>query len=253
MRLFHKCHSGFISESNYSISNRNQNLNPVQVDNIRLWRQPRTFSIFNLKDYLSAGSNSGISLENDRKTQIIKAAVKRFSKHGLGKTTLDEIARDLRIGKATIYHYFISKESLFYSSIEWESEQFIEEVRSIFENGTLSLRGRFNEYFTCKENIDQKYKLLYDIFLQLMGDDSFEKEKAILQSMLRKEEIILEMVLNPAYRTKQLKHIPSLPVMFVTTSWGWLFGVKLNRITNGEDQVLSRELLNTLIENVLPD
>ena len=192
-------------------------------------------------------------MENDRKIQIIKAAVKRFSKHGLGKTTLDEIARDLRIGKATIYHYFVSKEVLFYSSIEWESEQFLEEVKSVFENETMSIRERFNEYFLLKEKIDQKYKLLYEIFLLLMGDDNFEKEKAILKSMLRKEEIILEMVLNPAYRSKELKHIPSLPVMFVITSWGWLFGVKLNQITSAEDQVLPKELLNILIENVLPD
>lgn len=192
-------------------------------------------------------------LENDRKTQIIRAAVKRFSKHGLGKTTLDEIARDLRIGKATIYHYFVSKEALFYSSIEWEGENFISEVKAIFDDETIPLRERFNEYFICKENIDQKYKLLFEIFLQLMADDSFEKEKAILTSMLRKEEIILEMVLNPAFRQKQLKHIPSLSVMFVTTSWGWLFGVKLKKITNVEDQSLSKEILNILIENVLPD
>ena len=171
----------------------------------------------------------------------------------MGKTTLDEIARDLRIGKATIYHYFKSKEVLFYSSIEWEGEQFISEIKSIFENEALSLRERFNEYFLCKENIDQKYKLLYEIFLLLMGDDSFEKEKTILKSMMRKEEVILEMVLNPAYRMKEIKHIPSLPVMFVITSWGWLFGVKLNRVAGSEDKVLPKELLNILIENVLPD
>lgn len=192
-------------------------------------------------------------MENDRKTQIIKAAVKRFSKHGPGKTTLEEIARDLRIGKATIYHYFTSKEELFYSSIEWESEQFIAEVKSIFDNETCPLRERFNEYFLCKEKLDQKYKLLYEIFLLLMKDDSHEKEKTILKSMLRKEEIILELALNPVYRSKEMKHIPSLPVMFVTTSWGWLFGVKLNQLTSGEDPLVSKELLNILIENVLPD
>ena len=43
-------------------------------------------------------------MANDRKNQIIKAAAKRFARHGLNKTTLDEVARDIRIGKATIYH-----------------------------------------------------------------------------------------------------------------------------------------------------
>ncbi|HKB84675.1 MAG TPA: TetR/AcrR family transcriptional regulator [Ignavibacteriaceae bacterium] len=192
-------------------------------------------------------------MENDRKTQIIKAAVKRFSKHGLGKTTLDEIARDLRIGKTTIYHYFISKEALFYRSIEWESEQYVEEVKTIFANEGMPLRDRFNLYFNSKETIDQRYKLLYDLFLLLMKDDSFEREKDILRSMLRKEEVILEMVLNPLYRKKELKAVPSLPVMFVVTSWGWLFGIKLNQITSNDGQLFSKELLSTLIENVLPD
>jgi AcrR family transcriptional regulator len=192
-------------------------------------------------------------LETDRKTQIIKAAVKRFSKHGLGKTTLDEIARDLRIGKATIYHYFDSKEALFYRSIEWEIEQYIEEAKSIFDNEAVPLRERFYSYFTIKETVDQKYKLLYELFLLLMKDDSFDKEKEILRSMLRKEEVILEMVLIPAYRKKELRTIPTLPLLFVVTSWGWLFGTKLNQITNSENQLISKELLHILIDNVLPD
>jgi AcrR family transcriptional regulator len=191
-------------------------------------------------------------LEKDRKSQIIKAAVKRFSKHGLGKTTLDEIARDLRIGKATIYHYFISKDALFYRSIEWESDQYLEEVKLIFENEEIPLRERINSYFNSKEMIDQKYKLLYDLFLLLMKDNTFEKEKDILKSMLRKEELILELALNPANRKKEMKTVPSLPVMIVVTSWGWLFGTKLNQIMN-HDQVISKELLNIFIENVLPD
>jgi AcrR family transcriptional regulator len=191
-------------------------------------------------------------LENDRKSQIIKAAVKRFSKHGLGKTTLDEIARDLRIGKATIYHYFKSKDELFYRSIEWESEQLIEEIKLIFEKEEITLRERINSYFNCKEIIDQKYKLLYELFLLLMREGTFEKEKEILKSMLRKEEIILEMVLNTQNRKKEIKSLPSLPRMFVLTSWGWLFGTKLNNIT-GDDRVVSKELLGIFIENILPD
>jgi len=54
-------------------------------------------------------------MANERKHQIIRAAVKRFARHGHGKTTLEEIARDIRIGKATIYHYFESKDELFFA------------------------------------------------------------------------------------------------------------------------------------------
>lgn len=192
-------------------------------------------------------------MENDRKTQIIKAAVKRFSKHGLGKTTLDEIARDLRIGKATIYHYFISKEALFYSSVEWECDQYIEEIKAIFDNPELPLHKKLNSYFSNKENIDQKFKLLYDLFLLLMKDDTFEKERVILRSMLRKEEMILEMALNPHYRKKEVNNSPSLPLMVLITSWGWPFGMKLIHIEGDGNQVQSAELINILIGNILQD
>jgi predicted transcriptional regulator len=192
-------------------------------------------------------------LENERKNQIIKAAVKRFSKHGLGKTTLDEIARDLRIGKATIYHYFTSKEELFYGAIEWESDQYLEDVKLIFENNEITLKEKFNSYFTDKESIDQKYKLLYEIFLILMKDEIFDREKEILKTMLRKEEIILEMALNPVQRKKEMKIRSSLPGLFVLSSWGWAFGMKLNQVINYDDELTSKDSLNILIENMLPD
>ena len=192
-------------------------------------------------------------MENDRKTQIIKAAVKRFSKHGPGKTTLDEIARDLRIGKATIYHYFISKEALFYSAIEWESDQFIEEIKSVFENKELTLHDRLNLYFQSKETIDQNYKLLYEVLLLVMKDDTSEKEKEILKSMLKQEETIIETVLHQVYGKKDTMTLSALPAIFTAVSWGWLFGVKLNQIANCDEKIPSKDFLNILMENVLPD
>jgi AcrR family transcriptional regulator len=192
-------------------------------------------------------------LENERKSQIIKSAVKRFAKHGPGKTTLDEIARDLRIGKATIYHYFNSKEDLFYRAIEWETEQFIEEVNLIFNNESLSVKEKFIAYFRCKEGINNKYKLLYEMFLLLMKDESFEKEREILKTMMGKEELIIEMILNPFFRKKTDKTLPFLPVMLVNASWGWSFGTKLKQITNFDDQILPAEMLEFLIQSILPD
>lgn len=73
-------------------------------------------------------------MANDRKNQIIKAAAKRFARHGLNKTTLDEVARDIRIGKATIYHYFKSKDELYIETLRWESKLFLEQVSLTFSN-----------------------------------------------------------------------------------------------------------------------
>ena len=134
--------------------------------------------------------------DKERKIQILKAAVKRFAKHGLNKTTLDEIARDLRIGKATIYHYFNSKEELFYETIKWEATQYIDEINVIFNNEQISASQKFLEYIIYKETTVQKFRLLYELFLLLLKDESFEKELIILKELLADEEKIISKVLN---------------------------------------------------------
>jgi len=58
----------------------------------------------------------------DKKNLIISVAEKFFSRFGLNKTTMDEIAKAARIGKATLYHYFASKENIFAEVIQKESQ-----------------------------------------------------------------------------------------------------------------------------------
>ena len=42
----------------------------------------------------------------DKKTKILRIAQEQFSKFGITKTTVDEIAKIAHIAKGTIYHYF---------------------------------------------------------------------------------------------------------------------------------------------------
>ncbi len=60
-------------------------------------------------------------MKKSKKITIIKAAQELFARFGFVKTTVDEIARAARMGKATLYHYFRSKEDVFKEVIEKES------------------------------------------------------------------------------------------------------------------------------------
>ena len=57
--------------------------------------------------------------------------------------------------------------------------------------------------------------MLYELLLILMKDEGFDEEMEILRSTLRKEEMILEMVLSPTFRNKHLKPVPSLAGLLV--------------------------------------
>jgi AcrR family transcriptional regulator len=57
--------------------------------------------------------------------QIIEAAQKRFGIFGLEKTSMQEIANDLKLSKASLYYYFPDKESLYKAVVEKEQNEFL--------------------------------------------------------------------------------------------------------------------------------
>ncbi|MBC7387730.1 MAG: TetR/AcrR family transcriptional regulator [Opitutaceae bacterium] len=64
---------------------------------------------------------------------ILKAAQKKFAEFGLAKTTMNDIASELGMGKASIYYYFDCKESLYEAVISKEQEHFLQEIQKIIK------------------------------------------------------------------------------------------------------------------------
>lgn len=190
-------------------------------------------------------------MAKERKEEIIRAASKRFSRHGFNKTTLEEIARDVRIGKPTIYHYFNSKDELFYSSVTFQSSQFIEDIKAIFNNQDLPVGARLLEYFAYKETINHRYKLLYDLMLTLFDDDSLEKEKDILQELILKESEVVGLILNSIYTGRIESMNVSLPYFVVHLSWGLLFSNIIKEFSPEGKKVNMKELLFKSLESIL--
>jgi TetR/AcrR family transcriptional repressor of mexJK operon len=121
---------------------------------------------------------------NSEKSQsILEAAQKRFARYGLAKVTMDEIAQDLGMSKASLYYYFPTKESIFRAVIAQEQERFIqamqailsqavsagEKLRLYLENRWPNLRGLLN---LSAVNLNSCYQMtpiigdLYEAFAQ---------------------------------------------------------------------------------------
>ena len=190
-------------------------------------------------------------MAKERQEEIIRSAAKRFSRHGFNKTTLEEIARDVRIGKPTIYHYFKSKDELFFSSISFQSSQFIEDIKAIFNNQDLPVGARLLEYFAFKETINHRYKLLYDLMLALFRDDSLEKEKQILQSLLQKESEVVGLILSSIYTGRIESMNLSLPFYIVHLSWGLMFSTIIKEFNSEGKAVSMKELMFKSLETIL--
>jgi len=73
---------------------------------------------------------SGLRERKKRQTRqaIIAAAMKLFAERGYEQTSMDELAREAGIGKATIYGYFATKSEIFIAFLEEEVEHAFSEL-----------------------------------------------------------------------------------------------------------------------------
>ena len=126
---------------------------------------------------------------------IIEASQKRFGLFGIEKTSMREIANDLKLSKASLYYYFPDKESLYKAVVEKEQIEFIskisERIFSIQEPEQLLLEYANTRlsYFRTLLNLSrlrlEAYSELKPGFRKTIKDFK-EKEKEILKRIFEK-------------------------------------------------------------------
>jgi AcrR family transcriptional regulator len=63
----------------------------------------------------------------------MEAARKRFAHYGLGKTTMNEIAADIGMSKASLYYYFTDKERIFIAVVEQDIAEFVDTIETLIQ------------------------------------------------------------------------------------------------------------------------
>ncbi len=86
------------------------------------------------------------STRPDRREDLLAAAARRFVAVGLRKTTMEDIAREAKAGKATLYRHFSNKDAVIDALLERESERFVRALQR-GAGGHRSAAGRVEGAF----------------------------------------------------------------------------------------------------------
>lgn len=70
----------------------------------------------------------------EKEKAIISAAGTRFALYGFSKVSMEEIATDVGMGKASLYYYFPTKESVFQAVIIEEMNEFLKETEKTLKS-----------------------------------------------------------------------------------------------------------------------
>lgn len=72
---------------------------------------------------------SGTEVRSGRRDDLLVAAARRFVAAGIRRTTMEDIAREARAGKATLYRHFRNKDAVVDALLEREADRFVRVLR----------------------------------------------------------------------------------------------------------------------------
>lgn len=140
-----------------------------------------------------------INKEEFRK-KIILTAGQIFSHYGFKKTTMDEIAKALKMGKSSIYYYFKSKEEIFEAVVLYEANVLRNELTTSIKSVDSPVEKMKNYVFVRMktfEKLSNYYNAIFDKNL-----DHFQFIENIRSRYDREELAILRLILYHGARKK---------------------------------------------------
>jgi AcrR family transcriptional regulator len=134
------------------------------------------------------------------RNKIIASAGQIFSHFGFKKTTMEEIAKALKMGKSSIYYYFKSKEDIFEAVVLQEANILRNELTTAIKCVESPLEKMKNYVFVRMksfEKLSNYYNAIFDKNL-----DHFDFIETIRKKYDREELAILRLLLYHGTRMK---------------------------------------------------
>jgi Transcriptional regulator len=125
--------------------------------------------------------------------KVIVSAGQIFSRYGFKKTTMDEIAKALKMGKSSIYYYFESKEEIFKAVVLQEANILRNELTTAVKSVESPIDKMRNYVFVRMksfEKLSNYYNAIFDKNL-----DHFDFIEKIREKYDREELAILRLIL----------------------------------------------------------
>lgn len=129
-----------------------------------------------------------------RKKEILRGALKVFSKKGYDKTTITDISKELGISQGLCYRYYASKEEIYDAALEEYSDHIVnsnikrfDDDKRSFKEKIMDFSGNVEEYQTPESDDELMYELFHGENSQKMHDQLMMKTASKLVPYIKKE------------------------------------------------------------------
>lgn len=101
------------------------------------------------------------SRRDERREQILKAALQVISRHGLRKTTMEDIAEAAHMRAASLYYYFRTKEEVLGAALNSMGEAFLSELRTAVQDVDRGAE-KLEAYLNTRQAIHARMNTTFD-------------------------------------------------------------------------------------------
>jgi len=177
--------------------------------------------------------------EKSKKDQIVKTFEKHFKHFGFKKTSVDDIASELKMSKKTIYKFFSSKEKIFYFVVSKIARKFSNDMAK-----------KLVKYDMQEEKIKQ---LIYMIFNETRkwlksGNDAFEfKYKYEISELAFKEaynELFMQLIQKGIENSEFSVPNPDLSIRFING----IMSESIRLISVNPELKVENEVVNSVVK-----
>jgi len=121
-------------------------------------------------------------LDSKKQNIIINAAIEEFVKNGFEKASTNEIVKEAKISKGSLFNYFKSKKDLYLYLIE-HSIQIIEELYQKVDFDETDIFKKIEKIGLQKLNIQIKHPKEFDFLAKMVHEESPEVRNIIKQKI----------------------------------------------------------------------
>jgi len=138
----------------------------------------------------------------EKNLQILDAARKLFSQFGLKKVSIDDIVREARISKATIYRHYRNKQEIYNEVVSYEADQLMTAI-TVAVDREKTVRGKLQAHLLTKigklRELVNLYRLTSEVWSEHWPDGSNTQQR-----LLSKEREMVIRILKLGNMTGEL-------------------------------------------------
>ncbi len=131
-------------------------------------------------------------MREQRRVQILEAALAVFTENGIDHARMEDIAHEAGLSKGTLYLYFESKEALLFAMLEYLFDEYFQTAQEVMpeDEGSVAQRlyGLADAFVSYSQEFSDIWPLSYEIYAWAL------REKAVRERVREYFDVSQEMV-----------------------------------------------------------